>query len=54
MLHWLDYCSLNGVTSRELFLIVQFFTPLRDALNDVFYPIVLGGSVSEHEVRLFF
>ena len=30
----------------------NFFTPVQDALNDVFYPILLGGSVSEHEVRL--
>ena len=25
MLHWQDHCSLNGVTSRELFLIVLIF-----------------------------
>ena len=31
----------------------NFFTPLRGALNDVFYPVLLGGSVSEHKVRLF-
>ena len=31
----------------------NFFTPLRGALNDVFYSILLGGSVSEHEPGAF-
>ena len=29
------------------------FVPLRDAIHHQFYPAVLGGLVSEFEVRLF-
>ena len=44
-----EWCHLQRVIPDS----ANFFTPLRDALNDVFYPILLGGSVSGHEVRLF-
>ena len=44
-----EWCHLQRVISDS----ANFFTPLQDALNDVFYPILFGGSVSEHEVRLF-
>ena len=33
--------------------IAGFFASLRKVLNDLFYPTLLGGPVSEHEVRLF-
>ena len=44
-----EWCHLQRVIPDS----GNFFTPLRGALNDVFYPVLLGGSVSEHEVRLF-
>ena len=31
----------------------DYFIPLREALNDSFYPALLGGPVSEHDVCLF-
>ena len=44
-----EWCHLQRVIPDS----ANFFTPLQDALNVVFYPILLGGSVSEHEVHLF-
>ena len=32
---------------------LQLLFPLLEVLNDVFYPVLLDGPVSQHEVQLF-
>ena len=41
-----EWCHLQRVMPD----IAGFFAPLRKVLNDLFYPTLLGGPVSEHEV----
>ena len=41
-----EWCHLQRVMPD----IAGFFTQLRKVLNDLFYPTLLGGPVSEHEV----
>ena len=44
-----EWCHLQRVIPD----CANFFAPLREALNTQFYPALLGGPVTEHEVRLF-
>ena len=44
-----EWCHLQRVIPD----IADFFALLCMVLNDLFYPTLLGGPVSEHEVRLF-
>ena len=53
MQYWQGPFNLNGVIFRVIPECATLFAPLQVTLYTQFYPALLGGPVSEHEVRLF-